>query len=115
MAIKLNFDPAIFKWQAKYGEKMTYALLAKRAGITEPTIYRLTSGQATKLDLGKLNRLCKVLECDPGDLLTRIDTNAVSGFEEAKWRQEWHAQDVKTLRQFTENSDPLGKADNTEN
>ena|SRR5215813_885948 len=101
MAIKLNFEPAIFRWQAKYGEKMTYAELAKRAGITESTFYRLTSGQPTKLDLGKLNRICKVLECAPGDLLERVDTAAVNSFEEAKWRQEWHAQDSQTLSKFT--------------
>jgi putative transcriptional regulator len=80
MPIKFNFDKAIFIWQVKHQEKMTYAELAKRAGISEPTIYRLTSGQPTKLDLPKLNKICKVLECTPGDLLERIDT--------ANWGQQ---------------------------
>ncbi len=78
MAIRLNLDPAIFRWQVRHGEKLTYAELAKRASISEPTIYRLTSGQPTKLDLSKLNRLCKVLECGPGDLLERVDTASMS-------------------------------------
>jgi putative transcriptional regulator len=78
MAIRLNLDPAIFRWQARHGEKLTYAELAKRANISEPTIYRLTSGQPTKIDLSKLNRLCKVLECGPGDLLEQVDTASIS-------------------------------------
>ncbi len=97
MAIKLSLDPAIFRWQAKHGAKMTYAELAKRAGISEPTIYRLTSGQPTKLDLSKLNRICKVLECEPGDLLERVDTS-LGTLEEAEWRLNQRAEDLETLR-----------------
>ncbi len=100
MPIKLNLDRAIFQWQAKHNEKLTYAELAKRAGISEPTIYRLTSGQPTKIDLGKLNRICKVLECDPGDLLERVNTADLSP-EEAEWRMQQRAEDLRTIQQYT--------------
>ena len=100
MAIKLSFDQAIFNWQAKHGERMTYAELAKRASISEPTIYRLTSGQATKLDLDKLNRICKALECNPGDLLERVNT-APSSLEEAEWAMRQRAEDLLLLEQHT--------------
>jgi putative transcriptional regulator len=99
MPIKLNFDPAIFKWQAKHGAKMTYAELAKRARISEPTIYRLSSGQPTKIDLNKLNRICKVLECDPGELLDRVPTQLSEvGLEGVKLEMQWRADDVRMLR-----------------
>lgn len=99
MAIRFNLDPAIFRWQARYGEKMTYAELAKRAGISEPTIYRLTSGQPTKLDLIKLNRLCKVLECGPGDLLERVDTATMS-LEDAEFKLTERAETLETLNGY---------------
>ncbi len=97
MAIRLLFDPAIFRWQARHGEKMTYAELAKRAEISEPTIYRLTSGQPTKLDLSKLNRICKVLECGPGDLLERVDTAHLS-LEDSDFRLQQRAEDIALLQ-----------------
>jgi DNA-binding Xre family transcriptional regulator len=100
MAIKLNFDPAIFRWQAQHGEKMTYAELAKRAQISEPTIYRLTSGQATKLDLRKLSKICKVLECNPGDLLEQIDTSLLHNIELAKLQQQLRADDTQELKRY---------------
>jgi putative transcriptional regulator len=99
MAIRLNLDPAIFRWQVRHGEKLTYAELAKRANISEPTIYRLTSGQPTKLDLSKLNRLCKVLECGPGDLLERIDTALLSA-EEAQFKMTERAETLQLLNSF---------------
>ncbi len=99
MAIKLNLDPAIFRWQARHGEKMTYAELAKLAGISEPTIYRLTSGQPTKLDLNKLNRICKVLECDPGDLLEFKDSRLTTNLADAEWQMQQRLDDLETLRQ----------------
>jgi putative transcriptional regulator len=100
MPIKLNFDTAIYRWQAKHNRRMTYNELAKRAGISEPTIYRLTSGQPTKLDLAKLNRICKVLECDPGDLLERVDTGRASSFEEMELRMQRRAEDLMEIRRY---------------
>ena len=108
MPIKFNVDSALFRWQAKHNEKMTYAELAKRAGISEPTIYRLTSGQPTKIDLAKLNRICKVLECDPGDLLERVNTADLSP-EEAEWRMQQRAEALQMIHQY---SKPIGDEPN---
>ena len=96
MPIRFNLTPAILRWQARHGEKITYAELAKRAGISEPTIYRLTSGQPTKLDLGKLNRICKVLECEPGDLLDRVVT-APGSLEQAEWDLQERTEALETI------------------
>ena len=106
MPIHFNLTPAILRWQARHGEKITYAELAKRAGISEPTIYRLTSGQPTKLDLGKLNRICKVLECEPGDLLDREVTGHTS-LEKVDWDWQQRTEALKTIerhiREYEEN------------
>ncbi len=109
MPIRFNLTPAILRWQARHGEKITYAELAKRAGISEPTIYRLTSGQPTKLDLGKLNRICKVLECEPGDLLDRVVT-APGSLEQTEWEMQERAEALETIerhiREYAGHTEP---------
>ena len=116
MPIRFDLTSAILRWQARHGEKLTYAELAKRAKITEPTIYRLTSGQPTKLDLGKLNRICKVLECEPGDLLDRVVT-APGSLEEAEWALRQRAENMeiieRNMRKYASPPDhqPGGDAD----
>ena|SRR5436305_1460556 len=114
MPIELQIDKAIYRWQAKHNEKMTYAELAKRAGISEPTIYRLTSGQPTKLDLAKLNRICKVLECEPGDLLGRVDTAVSVSPEVSQWHMEQRAEHMRLLRELNPPDDAKALAADTE-
>ena len=79
MPIIIDLDRAIFEWQAKHGERMTYAELARRADITLPTLHRLKSGDLIHPDMRKINAICKVLECEPGDLLKREDTAVYEG------------------------------------
>lgn len=74
MPVVFNLEPAIFKWQVRHNEKMTYTELAKRAGITLATLNRIKNGTNTSLDLKKINAICKVLECEPADLLIREET-----------------------------------------
>ena len=74
MPVFIDIDPALLRWQAKYGQRMTYAQLAERAGITLASLNRLKSGETLQADLRKINALCKVLECEPADLLFRRDT-----------------------------------------
>jgi putative transcriptional regulator len=99
MPIELDLEQAIFEWQAKHGERMTYAELAKRAHISLATIYRLKSGDATKLDLKKLNRICKVLECEPGDLLKRVGTSGQS-LEEAAYALQKRDNDLQEIERY---------------
>jgi putative transcriptional regulator len=99
MPIELDLEQAIFEWQAKHGERMTYAELAKRAHISLATVYRLKSGDATKLDLKKLNRICKVLECEPGDLLKRVKT-AGQSLEEAAYALQKRDNDLQELERY---------------
>ena len=45
--------------------------LAKEADLRYQTVWNLAKGDQTKLHLDALDRICEVLECQPGDLLVR--------------------------------------------
>ena len=74
MPTSINLEPALFRWQAKHQQRMTYETLADRAGISIAALYRIKSGNMITPDLRKINALCKVLECEPGDLIVREAT-----------------------------------------
>lgn len=78
MPTYVNLEPALLQWQAKHQERMTYETLAERAGISIAALYRIKSGNMITPDLRKINELCKVLECDPGDLIVRESTGPSS-------------------------------------
>ena len=74
MPTYINIDPALFRWQAKHGQRMTNEELAERAGISIAALYRMKSGEMLQPDLRKINELCKVLECEPGEIIVREAT-----------------------------------------
>ena len=49
---------------------LTQAQLAKKAGMAQGEISRIESS-ATMISLDVLDRLCRALKCDPGDILVR--------------------------------------------
>jgi putative transcriptional regulator len=74
MPILVNLDNVFLKWQSDHNERLTYAELARRAGISLATLNRIKANDISKVSLKKINRLCKVLECEPGDIFKRVDT-----------------------------------------
>jgi putative transcriptional regulator len=48
----------------------TFYWLAKQTGISHTTLWRLKKGKAFGLNLDTLEKMCRVLECQPGDILT---------------------------------------------
>jgi putative transcriptional regulator len=44
--------------------------LAKQTGISHTTLWRLKKGKALGMSLDTLEKMCRVLECQPGDILT---------------------------------------------
>ena len=57
--------------------KMKSRELAQRIGISEPNLSLLKSGKVKGIRFETLERICEVLNCQPGDLLEyRRDTNA---------------------------------------
>lgn len=74
MPTYIDIEPALLRWQAKYGQRMTNEDLAERAGISIAALYRMKSGEMLQPDLRKINELCKVLECEPGEIIVREQT-----------------------------------------
>src|SRR5690606_39187592 len=77
MPTYINIEKALFEWQAKHGQRMTNEELADRAGLSIAALYRMKSGDMLQPDLRKINELCKVLECEPGDIIMREPTRPI--------------------------------------
>lgn len=63
MAIIVNLDVMLAK------RKMRLNDLAAAVDITPPNLSVLKSGRAKAIRFSTLNAICRVLECQPGDLL----------------------------------------------
>ncbi|MDW4910608.1 helix-turn-helix transcriptional regulator [Streptomyces sp. ADMS] len=63
-AIEIHLD----KLLAEHG--MTLTELAERVGVTIANLSVLKNGRAKAIRFSTLTRLCEVLDCQPGDLLT---------------------------------------------
>lgn len=49
--------------------KMSVTELSEKVGITMANISILKNGKAKAIKIDTLNRICKALECQPGDIL----------------------------------------------
>jgi putative transcriptional regulator len=47
----------------------SYYWLAKEAGVSHNTLWRLKKGKAKGLNFETLESICRALECSPGDML----------------------------------------------
>ena len=53
--------------------KMSLTELADRVGITISNLSILKNGKAKAVRLETLNKICQVLQCQPGDLLEFVE------------------------------------------
>lgn len=67
MAIIINIDVMLAK------RKMSVTELSERVGITMANISVLKNGKAKAIKVSTLNSICKVLECQPGDILEYVE------------------------------------------
>ena len=63
MPIVVNLDVMLAR------RKMRSRDLASRIGITEPNVSLLKSGKVKGIRFDTLEAICRVLDCQPGDLL----------------------------------------------
>ncbi|MFZ2352888.1 helix-turn-helix domain-containing protein [Paucilactobacillus nenjiangensis] len=63
MAIKITLDVMLAK------RKMSVTQLADEVGITLANISILKTGKAKAVRFSTLEAICKVLDCQPGDIL----------------------------------------------
>jgi putative transcriptional regulator len=50
-------------------EKRTFYWLAKETGVSHTTLWRLKKGKAAGINFETLERICRALRCQPGDVL----------------------------------------------
>ena len=51
------------------GQGRTYYWLAKEAGISHTTLWRLKKDKALGINFETLEKICEALKCQPGDIL----------------------------------------------
>lgn len=67
MAIIVNLDVMMAKRKMPLGE------LAQRIDITNANLSILKNNKAKAVRFSTLNEICKILECQPGDILEYIE------------------------------------------
>jgi putative transcriptional regulator len=67
MAIEIRLDHMLLE------RKMTLTELADRVGITVPNLSILKTGKAKAVRLSTLDAVCRELDCQPGDIIIRVD------------------------------------------
>lgn len=67
MAIVVNLDVMMAKRKISSGE------LAEKIGITQANLSILKTGKAKAIRFSTLESICKVLDCQPGDILEFTD------------------------------------------
>ncbi len=68
MAIIVNLDVMMAKRKISSGE------LAEKVGITAANLSILKTGKAKAVRFSTLDKICEVLECQPGDILEHEKT-----------------------------------------
>jgi len=59
--------PRLDKLLAK--DKHTFYWLAKETGVSHTTLWRLKKGKSVGINFETLERICRALKCQPGDVL----------------------------------------------
>lgn len=72
MSIIINIDVMLAK------RKMSVTELSERVGITMANISILKNGKAKAIKIDTLNKICKALECQPGDILEWRDEDGAA-------------------------------------
>ena len=67
MAIIINVDVMLAKRKIRSNE------LAERIGITTANLSILKTGKAKAIRFSTLEMICKVLECQPGDIMEYVN------------------------------------------
>ena len=69
MAIIINIDVMLAK------RKMSVTELSEKVGITMANISILKNGKAQAIKVDTLNKICRALDCQPGDILEYVPSD----------------------------------------
>ncbi len=64
--IKFALDRLMFE-----RNKMKVPELQEKSGVNKNTLYAIYNNTSTRVDLSVIERICKALDCEPGDLIVR--------------------------------------------
>lgn len=67
--IIINIDVMLAK------RKMSVTELTEKVGLTMANVSLLKNGKVKAIKLSTLNKICEVLECQPGDILEYSENN----------------------------------------
>lgn len=67
MSIEVNLDVMLAK------RKMSSLELAQKIGITPANLSILKTGKAKAIRLSTMNEICRILQCQPGDLFEYVE------------------------------------------
>lgn len=83
MPIVVRIDVELAKRKMSVGE------FAEQVGITPANIAVLKNGRAKAVRLTTLDAMCRVLECQPGDLLEWVDDQSDDPLAEGSGPSSW--------------------------
>lgn len=69
MAIIINIDVMLAK------RKMSVTELSEKVGITMANISILKNGKTKAIKVDTLNKICRALDCQPGDILEYVPSD----------------------------------------
>lgn len=70
--IVVKIREAMERYRYRTGERLTYEKLSDRTGIARPTIEAIATRPGYNPTLATIEKLCRALECQPGDLLEML-------------------------------------------
>jgi DNA-binding Xre family transcriptional regulator len=76
LAVKLR--EAMEAQRRRTGVRVTYETLAEQTGISVATLQSLSTRAGYNTRLSTIARLCRALECGPGDLLVLLPEDAAT-------------------------------------
>ena len=76
MTVPSMIVPRLDKLLAK--ENRSFYWLAKATGVSHTTLWRLKKGKAVGINFDTLEKICRALRCQPGDVLFLTNDKIVS-------------------------------------
>lgn len=70
--IEIRLKQAMDRYQARTGERLTYAELAERTGVSRSTLESMATRPAYNASLKTIDVVCSALECAPCELLHHV-------------------------------------------
>ena len=67
--LRVRLREVMENYRRRTGERMTYEKLSQETGLSRATLESLASRDTYNTRLSTIDKLCRVLSCQPGDLL----------------------------------------------